>query len=333
MIRYVPLPGRPADWDETIRPFADRTLFHSAAWLDHVGDIHPDGQGVYDRIEADGETVGWHCGLRVTRMMVPIHGSPLGGTGTNYMGPLARPEVDRRELVRALAARFGPRTFLHLELSAPWLDREMMEAEEFAVQEGVTHLVPLPETEGAAWDALRSEARNRIRKSEKSGVVVERTEDPAIVDHFFAQFTEVYGKQGMRTPFGPERPASLFRRLLPAGRLLPLWVRKDGEVLAAGLFPYDDRCIYFWGAASWIRHHALCPNEALHWAVIRFGVQNGLRTYNMCGGTSRFKDKFGGEDVPYLTYHRSAIPFLRTARELYRARHFRALRAPEAAPA
>jgi lipid II:glycine glycyltransferase (peptidoglycan interpeptide bridge formation enzyme) len=201
-----------------------------------------------------------------------------------------------------------------------------MVAAGFEVQDGVTHLVPIS-SEDEAWAAMRSEARNRVRKAEKAGVTVERMEDPEIVRHFHERFVEVYAKQGMTVPFGPERPRSLFDRLFPADRILPLVAQKDGEVLAAGLFPYDERCIYFWGAASWLRHHALCPNEALHWEVIRFAARNGIAAYNMCGGTSRFKSKFGGDDVPFPTFHRSALPFLQTARKMYIDRHFRRLRA------
>jgi CelD/BcsL family acetyltransferase involved in cellulose biosynthesis len=326
MIQFVRLPHRPTGWDQAIRRYATKTLFHESAWLDHVQSIHPDGQIVYYEIVANGARVGLYCALRVTRMMVRIHGSPLGGTGTNYMGPLVNEETDQRALIRALTRLFGPRHFLHLELSNPWLDRGVMERAGFQVQEGVTHLCRLPGDLETAWGSLKSEARNRVRKAERSGVVVERTDDSAIVEHFFDQFCEVYGKQGMVVPFGKERPQSLFDHLVPAGRLLPLWARRGEEILAAGLFPYDDRCIYFWGAASWLRFQQYCPNEALHWAVIKFAVEQGIPLYNMCGGTSQFKNKFGGEDVPYDTYHKSGLPLLQTARRMYRERHFRRLR-------
>lgn len=317
-----------------IRGYDTKTLFHEGAWLDHVQSIHPKGRIVYFEIRSEGECIGYHCALRLTKMMVPIHGSPLGGTGTNFMGPVVDRRVDQRELIRALVRLFGLRHFLHLELSHFWLDRQVMEEEGFQVDENVTHLCRIPRDVEDAWAMLKSEARNRVRKAEKAGVVVERRDDPEIVDHFFDQFREVYGKQGMATPFGKERPRSLFENLFPAGRLLPLQVRLGDEILAAGLFPYDERCIYFWGAASWLRHQKLCPNEALHWAVIEFAARQGIPVYNMCGGTSQFKNKFGGEDVPYLTYHKSGLPLLRAARRMYRERHFRALRtAPAAATA
>jgi len=326
VIRFELLDGQPTNWDELIRRFPAKTLFHESAWLDHVKSIHPHGQCVFYEIRDDDRLVGYHSALRIKRLMIPIHGSPLGGTGTNFMGPLVEPGVDQGELIAGLCRLFGPRHFLHLELSNPWLDRKTMEAAGFAVQEGLTHVRSLPRDEDAAFAGLSSEARNRVRKAKKNGVVIERTDDPLVVSHFFAQFGEVYGKQGMVTPFGEDRPKSLFDHLMPANRLLAIWARRDDEILAAGLFPYDEHCIYFWGAASWLRYHSLCPNEALHWGVIQFAVQNGIPLYNMCGGTSQFKNKFGGEDIPYLIYHKSALPMLQTARRVYRNWHYRSLK-------
>lgn len=326
MIRFKRFSSRPADWDSIIRQFAAKTIFHESAWHDHLQSIHPDGKMVYYEIMDAKRRVGLYCAQRVRRMLVPIHGSPLGGTGTNFMGPLIGDGVDPAEVLRALTRLFGPFTFLHVELANPTLSPEVMRSAGFNVQEGVTHLCRIPDSTEQAWATLRSEARNRIRKSEKLGVVVERVSDPAIVDHFHEQFGEVYGKQGMVRPFGRERTQSLWAHLNPTGRLLPLWARHEGEVLAVGLFPFDERCIYFWGATSWLRFQHLSPNEALHWGVIKFAAENGIPLYNMCGGMSQFKNKFGGEDVQNNTYFKSAIPLLSRARELYRDRHFQRLR-------
>jgi hypothetical protein len=326
MIRFESLPTRPPEWDRIIAQFETKTLFHESAWLDHVQSIHPSGKLVYFRIVQDGKIIGYHCGLRIAKALLRIQGSPLGGTGTNFMGPLVQNDVDQRELVRALTALAGPRNFLHIELSNPSLNADVMREAGFGVHETVTHVVPIPGTKEEAWAAMRGPARNRVRKAQGNGLIVERTDNPAIVDHFFEQFIEVYGKQGMVTPWGRERPLSLFQNLMPAGRLLPLWVRHGDEIVAAGLFPYDERAIYFWGAGSWLKHHALCPNEALQWGVIEFAVEKGIPFYNMCGGKSQFKDKFGGSDVPYRTYYRSFIPGLAVARKWYRAWHFRRLR-------
>lgn len=326
MIEIRRLPGRPADWDRLIAGYDTKTLFHEGAWLDHVLSIHPDGRIDYFELLDGGARVGLHCGLRVTRMGLPIHGTPLGGTGTNYMGPLVSPDVDQRALARAIRSLMGPRNGLHMEVSHFAIDDDAWVGAGFERHASVTHLVRLPDDEEEAWAGMKGTCRNRVRKARKNELIVEQIDDVSIADRFFEQFIEVYGKQGMRTPFGPDRPRSLFTHLHPAGRILPLQIRSGDEVVATGLFPFDDRCIYFWGAASWLRHQKLCPNELLHWEVIRFAVERGLKAYNMCGGQSRFKDKFGGEDVPYVHYSKSALPGLRTARKLYRRWHFARLR-------
>ena len=41
----------------------------------------------------------------------------------------------------------------------------------------------------------------------------------------------------------------------------------------------------------------------------------------MCGGTNRFKDKFGGTDVQYNHYSLSSVPMMKQARKMYRSAH------------
>jgi hypothetical protein len=317
---------RPENWDALVSGYPGKTLFHELAWHRHVLDIHPAGQFDYFEILRQGRRVGLHCGLRVRKLGLPIHGSPLGGTGTNFIGPVVESGIDQLEVVRALRGLMGPRNGLHLEVAHYRLDPSIMTAAGYDVHPTVTHLIKMPATEGEAWDMLKSTCRNRVRKAQQNGLTVRVATDAAVADRFFEQFIEVYGKQGMVTPFGIDRPRSLFAQLNPAGRLLPLEVLHEGNVLATGLFPFDDSCIYFWGAGSWLSAQHLCPNEFLHWEVMRFAVGRGIRAYNMCGGGSQFKDKFGGSDVPYTTYSVSALPGLRTARAWYKRLHFARLK-------
>ena len=318
----IRLSERPSDWDSVIDRFDTKTLFHEGPWLDHVQTIHPRGRIEYFRIKDDGKTVGYFCALKIRKMLLSIYGSPLGGTGTNYMGPIVNKDTNQSKLIRALIELCMKRGIAHFELSHDWLDPAVMESHGFTVHKSVTHVCPLPTDEETAWSQLRSTCRNRIRNAEKNGLVVEMTDDPSIVDHYYAQLREVYANQGLIVPFGKDRPRSLFDHLLPADRIFPVWVKHQGTVIAAGLFPHDARCVYFWGAASWVRYQHLCPNELLHWTIMKLAIARGIPLYNMCGGTSRFKDKFGGSDVPYNHYSKSALPLLRRARQVYRSAHF-----------
>ncbi len=319
-----------AEWDSMVRTFRGATIFHESAWHAHLQDIHPAAEMRYYEILMGQKRVGVHCGLFIRKFGVPIHGSPLGGTGTNYMGPLVSEDVDPLSLPSLLTGLLSLFGAMHLEVAHWTLDSQAFRHAGFEVHEDVTHLVPLPAREEEAWAALKSSCRNRIRKAQQNGLEVRVATDASVADRFYDQFVEVYGKQGMMTPFGVDRAQSLYRHLAPAARLLPIEVQQEGRTLASGLFPFDDRCIYFWGAASWLREQHLYPNELLHWEVIRFAVTRGLRAYNMCGGHSQFKDKFGGADVPYRTFSRSLLPGMKLARRLYRQLHYARLKKSDA---
>jgi hypothetical protein len=311
------LAHRPTDWDEIIRRYPNKTLFHEGAWLDHVQDACPGGKLIYCAIQEGGADTGHVVGVLTKKSFVRIYGSPLPGTGTNYQGPLLHTDADLPGVLRAWFAWCRRRGVMHAEFAHPLLDALDARAEGIEVHRSVTHVVPLPSSEAAAWSALKSACRNRIRRAEKAGLTVEITSDASIADRFFEQYVEVFAKQGLVLPFGVERGRSLLTRLAPVDRVLPIWVKHNGEVVASGLFPFDEHAIYFWGAASWLRFQHLCPNELLHWAVMRHAIARGIPSYNMCGGTSRFKDKFGGEDIPYVRYSKSFLPGLSMARTAY----------------
>jgi hypothetical protein len=326
MIEFVQLPGRPRDWDELIRPYYTKTLFHESSWLDHVQTIHPKGRIEFFELREAEKKVGFFCALRIRKMLLPIAGSPMGGTGTNFMGPVVGRDVDQRELIRSLVRSLRRRGVAHLELSHYWLDPQVLREEGFQQYYGRTHMIDLPPEVDGAWEGLKGTARNRVRKALDNGLVAEVTTDLTIADHYIAQFAEVYGKQGMALPYDRARVRSLVENLLPADRILPIWVKHGDEIVATGLFPFDEKCLYFWGGASWLKHQRLSPNDLLQWTAMEQAVSRGIPLYNMCGGYSQFKNKFGGEDVEFLRYSRSFLPFLQTARNLYYRAHHWALR-------
>lgn len=325
-MEIIRLPARPHDWNAKIRHLEGKTLFHETSWHDHLLDVRPEATVMYCAIVEDSRTVGYFSALALRKLLLPVVGSPLPGTGTNYMGPMLEPGVDQRAVIHALSSFLRRSLTAHMELASTFLDEDPLTEADFSVHRRVTHLVPLPPDEASAWKGLKSTARNRVNKAAAAGLVAEVVTDASIVEQFFEQFVEVYAKQGLAVPFGVERPRSLFDALMPADRLLPVRVRNGTDVIAAGLFPFDERCVYFWGAASWLRAQALCPNELLHWTVMREAIARGIPQYNMCGGNNQFKDKFGGTDVPYNHYSRSFLPLLPQARRAYAFMHHKQLK-------
>lgn len=316
------LEHRPADWDELIKAFDSKTLFHESAWHDHILSIHKKSRMLYFSIIEKDKRVGYFCGLTVRKLSFNIMGSPLSGTGTNYMGPLVNIDVDQQKLIDSIDEMCKQEKIAYIELCNDILCRDFMENNGYLVSNGVTHKVEIAENIDAAFSNLKSTCRNRIRKGEKNNLQVEVSKDSSIVNFFFDQYTEVYGKQGKTTPFGIKRVKSLYDCLHAANRLLSIQVKKKDCVIATGLFPFDENAIYFWGAASWLKYQKFYPNELLHWEVIKFAVTNRIKIYNMCGGGSRFKNKFCGDDLAHLKYQKSTSRFIGMLISVYKEGHF-----------
>lgn len=296
--RLEPLTAAEAGrWDELIAPYAGREVFHRKAWLDYLAD----SRGVDIRlwkIQNGERPVGFFCGGLVQKGPFRILGSPLKGWGTNSMGPVVDGDVDDGELLLALDRLAGQEHLAMSELEHTSLHEEALRSRAYEPVPGFTYLVELnPGEPERMWRRLESTCRNRIRKALRSGLTVEDTDDPAVADEFYEQYTELMARKGLVPPYPRQFARLLVRHLKQADLIFALRVRDaSGRVVATGLFPHDDRTVYFWGGASWHDARDLCPNDLMHWTMMELASGRGLVRYNMCGD-GRFKRKFGGAHV------------------------------------
>jgi hypothetical protein len=312
----------PKNWDELIKAYESKTLFHELFWHNHITTILKGSRLYYFTIIDKNEVIGYFCGLIVTKLGLKVMGSPLKGTGTNYMGPIINSDIDQNVLIKSIIKMCKKEKIVYIELSNDILRAEIMGAHGFKTYYNVTHKVPIPEDEETLLKNMKRTGRNRLKSALKNNLQVEQLESMLIVKIYIEQLKEVYGKQGMAIPFGEERVDSLCAVNNINQRVLRLGIRFEDEIIATGLFPFDQNSIYFWGAASWIKYQYLLPNEIIHWEVMKFALKNNIKVYNMCGGNSQFKNKFGGEDVEHLTFAKSMLPFLNHIRDLYSKIHW-----------
>jgi GNAT acetyltransferase-like protein len=314
--------SNPNNWDDLIKGFDSKTLFHETSWHRHILSIFKNSKIEYFYIKEKDKIVGYFCGLTIRKLFFNIIGSPLGGTGTNYMGPVVNKNIDQEALFDAINNMCINKKIAHLEICNDLLSNEVMRKYGFDRHYSITHKIMIQETEEKAFSTLKSVCRNRIRKGKKNNLKVEITDDPSILDYYFEQLKEVYGKQGIAVPFQKDRVISLYESLYKIKRLLPVWVKLKQKVIATGLFPYDENAIYFWGGASWLEYQKYYPNESLHWEIIKYAQLNHIKEYNMCGGSSQFKDKFGGNDTAHITYSKSYFYPLKYMRSIFQKAHF-----------
>ncbi len=326
-LTYTPYRMEMSEYDEVARrfeEFSSKTLFHERPWLEYLEATGKGKPEVLALRDEAGDTPAYHIWLTRRIGPVKVMGSPLPGWTTNFMGPLMGADTDLDSVLVSLKRYMWRNGYLYAELKNQALDENKMLAHGFQPVRDVTAVLQIAPTEEETWSKLKSTARNRVRKAQKS-LVAEATTDMDMIDEYYELIVERYREQGMSFPFSVERLKTLARCLLPHGRLLLVKVIHEGELAAAGLFPHDERTIYYFGGASKRSLTKLCPNELMHWTAISHAVEQGIGSYDLCG-TSQFKRKFGATNEEVITWCYSPVPGLLLARTALIRLHWARLR-------
>ena len=214
---------------------------------------------------------------------------------------------------RAIAVKLEPR----LEAGAPELaalrGRGLRQAPE-TLQIGQTRVLEMADDD-VLLAGFDKDTRYAVRRSEREGVLVEISEDPADASAIGALHSLV-GETQRRAgfPMPPlERYRIAWRALAGAGRAVILEARREGELLASGMVAIEgDRSFYLFSGSrreerGEPKHYA---SYALQWAMMRLARDRGVRTHDLWGvappgsgpdhawhGVGLFKKGFGGREV------------------------------------
>jgi len=288
------------EWDTLISQFETKSLFHQFAWLNFLQKTQK-AKIIKFQIYDDDKIIGYFVGMLEQRGPFKIFSSPRPGCNTEYLGPIINKNFEQQKFLKSLEKWCRLNKIDLLEISNPYLNNEIMEKNKFKCRQGLTYIVNLSRDINKMWLNLdKKSCRYAIHKAEKNGLTVEDTSDPQIIDKYYEQLKEIFGKQKLAPTYPRERVATLFHLLKDKRLLYSLWVKYENKIIATGLFPHDSQVVYFWGGASWLRYQHLCPNDLLHWTLIKIATEDGLKYYDM-GGAGSFKPKFGG--VAAVTYH------------------------------
>ncbi len=301
------------DWDR-LDSFDDRLVFQTQDWLRFVADSQG-AEPVVASLRGGGE--GYFTGLVIRRLAVGVLGSPLPGWTTSHMGFNLESGVSRRAAVEALLEfAFDDLGVAHVELRDRLLTVSEVDGLGFQQTPWNGLEVDLTEPEDEIMARMKGPCRTAIRKAAREGVRVEEADDLGFADDFHSQLTEVFARQSLVPPYGPERIRTLIRDVHPSGRLLLLRARDPGgECIATGIFPAHNRTMHFLAGASHRRYQGLRPNEAVMWHAMRYWKARGVEVCDL-GGLVAYKRKWGAADVhvPFLRRSRSRrVAALRTA--------------------
>jgi FemAB-related protein (PEP-CTERM system-associated) len=218
----------------------------------------------------------------------------------NYGGPLGTPEA-----VRALAGeavRLGRegrvkltelRSLVELPLDLPVSHRKL------------TVVLDLPSNAEALWKTIPAKVRSQARRPQKEGVTVRFGPDQ--VEPFYRVFARHMRDLG--TPVLPRRFFdAMATRFGDDAWFAVAWLKDEPVACGAGVTWLGESEIIW--AASLRAHNRIAPNMALYWAAIEQAIARGCRRFNFgrCtpgSGTHRFKQQWGGRDVPLWWYQDS----------------------------
>ena len=159
-------------------------------------------------------------------------------------------------------------------------------------------------------------ARNKIRKAQKSGVVCKLNCDFKSLVEIYRILQKVYKRAQLPLP-----PLDFFENIITTlgkqnGFLKIFKAVHQEKVVAARLILAYKNSLYDWYAGSLQEFNHLRPNDLLVWEILKWGCENGFDFFDFGGagkpgipyGVRDYKLKFGGKVVNFGRYQKVHHP-------------------------
>ena len=179
--------------------------------------------------------------------------------------------------------------------------------------------------------------RRKLRKATKNDIVLETTQDPSIIEDYYALELKHAERQGY-VPFTKSFLEKQFKAFFKNNEAIMYIARKDGEILAMNfMIFYGNEASYHYGVSSDLgTKYSAAP--LLHMEAMKEARTRGIKRYNLWGivgedetthrfyGVSEFKRSFGCEELKYTPAHDYVLnpvkyqltKFVETARKKHR---------------
>jgi hypothetical protein len=281
------------DW-ESIQDLGEINVFQTLPWINFVTDTQQ-ALPIITAIKSDGHAIGYFTSLIVNKFGFRILGSPFRGWTTYFMGFNLSPNAPRREILRRLPRyAFGTLRCSYLEFIDPGVQIEDLNGLDYKVEHLPWFAIDLTKSEDDLFAEMKHQCRSNIRKSIKSGIVIEESCDAGFAEEYYAQYIDVLEKRSLVPAYSLDTVRCMIERLLPTGNMLLLRARNpDGLSIATGIFVAKNKTGVFWGAASWRAHQSLRPNELLAWHGMTALKARGIQELHFGGECEQYKEKFG----------------------------------------
>jgi Acetyltransferase (GNAT) domain len=296
-----------------------RGPFHDPAWLRAVA------HGARYRLAcvgcfADGELVAAVPGFLGRRGPFRLFGSPLGGTLTSILGPVAVGDRSCKILAEAILAcsdfahKVWGVSYSEFRTRHRLVEPPMIDLSEWTERPRASCAIDLTRGEAGLWAAIRSDCRRMLRKSERCGIEIVPYQGTA--EEYRRMLAETLGRSGPEatasaTFYGVSFFQALFEQLGPSGPLWAFVARYQGRTISIVLLVHDDQEAHYISGASLSSYRHLPTSYLLHWQAMLTAMRAGLRVYDFGSapgppGSAAFKESFAPEAIEYTRLSRAS---------------------------
>ena len=209
-----------------------------------------------------------------------------------------------------LQRELSERGFVHLDVAPDWAS---LGCGGYGAGARASLRLDLKADEDQLFAGFRKNTRYEIRRAERLGVSVVKSNSPEQVEEFIA----LHQRMAERKNFSPDSADHIrhivgwFMREQSRGALL--MARHDGALLGGVVVVRaGQRCWYVWGATG--RHDDVNAGHILQWHALRWAKSHGCTEYDFGGytlgaasGPAWFKQGFGGRVVEFPPTRRSIL--------------------------
>lgn len=175
-----------------------------------------------------------------------------------------------------------------------------------------TVMIDLKKSEETLLSEMRRQTRYEVRRAEKVGIKVEKSNDEAI----FKEFHQIQAETAKRQNFVPPNLKTLLAEREAFGQNIVIYkATLEDEPVAYGLFIKNGKEVDYYEAASTLLNRKMPGAYALLWQAMRDTKKEGYERFNLWGiapagqpnhryaGVTTFKTGFGGEIVEFVPAH------------------------------
>ncbi len=250
-------------WDSYVSQHPDSTFFHRSGWKQVIE--HSTGHsGIYLMALRSDKIAGIYPLFIVSTGLFGLFGISL--PFVNYGGILA----DSREVEKSLIKEAG---LIGKQSGCSYIElhqRSPIKSDLPSSQHKVSSVIPLHGGSEEVFKRLHQNVRNKIRKSKKNGVTVQRGKE------YLSDFYQVYS-QNLRDLGTPVITKRFFEQIID---IFPEQARiyratREGQTIGAKIVLMDSQTCFFEWSASLKESLRYAPVHAMNWEAIEDACNAG----------------------------------------------------------